>query len=123
MTATIGNCSSPYFSMALRRRIPVVVSSRRRALFQQIRPLGVQDADQIAAIIDDQVRLRLQRENQVFLVFFRARIVFGENRDSRFHQRRRHIILSGQRIAAGDRHLRAPASRISSARQAVFASR
>ena len=56
--------------------------------------------DQVAAVIDDEVRMAGKRLCQQIFIFFRADTVLAECLYSHFRNCRSHVILCGQRITA-----------------------
>ena len=65
----------------------------------------MQQRNQVAAVINDDMRFRIQRMMQELVIFFLGRVVPGKNADAVFGQRCRDIILGRQRIAAGHHHI------------------
>ena len=61
----------------------------------QVGAFAMQQGNQIAAIVDDDLRFGIQGLMQKLIIFRRRGIVPGEYPDSGFCQRRRHIILRG----------------------------
>ena len=59
-----------------------------------------EQVDQIAAVIDDEVRMAGKSLCQQIFIFFRADTVLTECLNSHFRDCRSHVILCGQRIAA-----------------------
>ena len=86
---------------------------RRRLLGAAEKPvqkfpvLRVEHRHKVAAVVHDDVRLRLdERLFQKAVVFFRRAGMGREDVHAVFHQRRRHVVLRGERIAARHRDLR-----------------
>jgi hypothetical protein len=75
---------------------------------EQSRGPGVQRVDQVAAVVDDQVGSGAQGLLEVAVVAAAVHPGPGEDRDAMVHgQRRRDVVLGGQRIGRGQRHRRA----------------
>ena len=69
--------------------------------------LGADHRHEIAAVVHNDVRLRLrQRLFQIIVVFLVCAGMGREDVHAVFHQRRRHVVLRGERIAARHRDLR-----------------
>ena len=73
---------------------------------QQLRELPVNQRHQVSPIVDDDVRAHLQHAPEIILVLLHGRAVDGEDIEPLVDQRRGHIILRGQRVAAGGIHFR-----------------
>ena len=74
---------------------------------RQLRTLFVNAADQIGAVIDDDVRLVFQRHLDVTGIFFGCGRVIRVYPQTVLRQRRRDLVLRAEWIGAGDGHLRA----------------
>ena len=76
--------------------------------FQRIFALGVQDGDQIGAVIHGDVRLVVDGRDDVVVV---GVVVLALDREYRnvvvAHQAGRHVILRGQRVGRAQHHVRA----------------
>ena len=73
---------------------------------QQIRELPVNQRHQVSPIVDDDVRAHLQHAPEVILVFLHGRAVDGEDVEPLVDQRRGHVVLRTEGIAAGGVHFR-----------------
>jgi hypothetical protein len=74
-------------------------------VFEQVGGPGVQRVDQVAAVVDDQVRAQAQGPLEVAVVAAAVHPGPGEHRDAVVQgQRRRDVVLGGQRVGRGQRH-------------------
>ena len=64
----------------------------------------MENMNEIAAIVNDELRLIFKRSEDAGIVKFRVGAVDPENMNPEIGKGRGHIILSGQRIAAGQSH-------------------
>ena len=72
---------------------------------QKFAALRMQDIHEVAAVVDDDVRLKVKRLVDVLLILFVRAAVRRKDMKPIFDERRRDVILRGQRIAARDGNL------------------
>ena len=107
------DCHHREFEHAVRRHRLETDNAASRFLaaapdfLRQLRTLFVNAADQIGAVIDDDVRLVFQRHLDVTGVFLRCGRVIRVYPQTVLRQRRRDLVLRAEWIGAGDGHLRA----------------
>ena len=73
----------------------------------QVGIFAAQQIEQVAAVIDDEIRMARERRNQQFLIFCRGYAVDGIGVYAERIQTGRDVILRGERIAARRVYLRA----------------
>src|SRR5690606_39399138 len=77
-------------------------------LLDQLRPLQVGDVDQVAAVVQEQVRAALENRGQVAVVGGRVHAGAGEDLHSVLgDQRGGRVVLGGHRVGGGQRDVRA----------------
>ncbi len=107
LTATIGYLSTPSFAIARRRMTPVVVSSVPPiTLASSRRALGVQDGDQVGAVVHGDLRLVVERGHDVRVVRIVVLALDGEDGNVVVaDEAGGHVVLRGQRIRSAERHV------------------
>ena len=77
-------------------------------VLQQVAALLVQRADQVGAVVHGDVGLVIQGGVDMLVIGDVVLALDGKDRDLEMrHQRRRHIILGGERVGGGQHHIRA----------------
>ena len=72
---------------------------------EQLDPLGVEDVDQVAAVVEHEVRGDVERLVDVPVVGLQVRPGPGVDRDAPLPERRGHVVLGGERVGRGERDL------------------
>ena len=72
---------------------------------QKFAALRMQDIHEVAAVVDDDVRLKVKSLVDVLLILFVRAAVRRKDMKPIFDERRRDVILRGQRIAARNGNL------------------
>ena len=71
----------------------------------ELREVGAHGLDQVSAVVDYYIRPVGENVPYVAEVLLLAHTVFGVNLDTARSQGRSHVVLSGERVGAGDIHL------------------
>ena len=85
------------------RRLLAAADQAVRVLFAS----SAEEVDEVAAVIDDEVRVAGQGLHEKLFVLLRGDAVFSEGLNAHLRDRRRDVILGRERVAAGKVDFRA----------------